>query len=219
MVLQSHFLRNGVIILVFTILLPLSGFWPFSFKPPLASLGGLKTVCSNIHAFLVIGGSKLPTRFKLEDDSMCGVTTGGSDNCEWDCIPLGGGFYSNPECILDCFPKGHCVEKLLQDYLSVGGICGESSFGDQIKEILPTSSKDCEYITIPIGENNVPHNFTISGILKKETLDALYENENCIYDVHRKSSSVYGTISILVYTSSNILAIRNWFFLAAKKQL
>ena len=44
---------------------------------------------------------------------MCGVTTGGSENCEWDCIPLGGGFYSNPECLLDCFPEGHCVKKLL----------------------------------------------------------------------------------------------------------
>ena len=143
---------------------------------------------------------------------MCGVTTGGSENCEWDCIPLGGGFYSNPECLLDCFPEGHCVKKLLSDYLTVGGICAESSFGDQIKDILPATSKECEYITIPIGENNVPHNFTINGILKEETLEALYENENCIYDVHRKSSAVYGTISILVYTSSNIQAIRNWFF-------
>ena len=151
-------------------------------------------------------------RFKLEDDSMCGLTTGGSENCEWDCIPLGGGFYSNPECLLDCFPEGHCVDKLLKDYLTVGGICAESSFGDQIKDILPAASKDCEYITIPIGENNVPHNFTINGILKKETLEALYENETCIFDVHRKSSAVYGTISILVYTSSNIQAIRNWFF-------
>ena len=143
---------------------------------------------------------------------MCGVTTGGSENCEWDCIPRGGGFYSNPECLLDCFPEGHCVKKLLGDYLTVGGICAESSFGDQIKDILPATSKECEYITIPIGENNVPHNFTINGILKEETLEALYENENCIYDVHRKSSAVYGTISILVYTSSNIQAIRNWFF-------
>ena len=36
MVLLSLFLRNRVIILIFTVLLPLSGFWPFSFKPPLA---------------------------------------------------------------------------------------------------------------------------------------------------------------------------------------
>ena len=40
--LLSLFLTNGIIILIFTVFAStLSGFWPFSFKPPLASLGGV----------------------------------------------------------------------------------------------------------------------------------------------------------------------------------
>ena len=43
MALLSLFLQNGVIILISLFLLPLSGFWPFSFKPPRAALGGVIT--------------------------------------------------------------------------------------------------------------------------------------------------------------------------------
>ena len=41
---------------------------------------------------------------RLEDDEFCGITTGGKENCEWDCIPSSSkqGIYLNPECMLDC---------------------------------------------------------------------------------------------------------------------
>ena len=48
-------------------------------------------------------------KYRLEDDPMCGVTTGGSEECFWDCelelTEIGIIIASNPECLFDCFPK------------------------------------------------------------------------------------------------------------------
>merc|ERR1712227_529097 len=45
---------------------------------------------------------------KLENDAMCGITTGGQDECWWDCMiisesVLAGQAITNPECMKDCF--------------------------------------------------------------------------------------------------------------------
>merc|ERR1712223_1254657 len=45
---------------------------------------------------------------KLENDAMCGITTGGQDECWWDCMIISGSEVSgqaitNPECLRDCF--------------------------------------------------------------------------------------------------------------------
>lgn len=48
-----------------------------------------------------------PMRHKLENDQMCGITTGGSVDCIWDCdvaIGRNGPIITTPECLMDCFP-------------------------------------------------------------------------------------------------------------------
>merc|ERR1712223_2096606 len=45
---------------------------------------------------------------KLENDAMCGITTGGQDEGWWDCMIISGSEVSgqaitNPECLRDCF--------------------------------------------------------------------------------------------------------------------
>ena len=63
-----------------------------------------------------------PKRYKLEDDPMCGIATGGSDDCFWDCeieMVNNGPIISTPECLLDCFPKviflsSHNLKRQLQ---------------------------------------------------------------------------------------------------------
>ena len=50
----------------------------------------------------------LSKRYVLGDDPMCGLTTGGMDDCFWECevTPTGDGpLITNPECLLNCFPK------------------------------------------------------------------------------------------------------------------
>ena len=46
-------------------------------------------------------------RPRLESDAMCGVTTGGREECYWDCglfnDPYLGVLVNNPECLLDCY--------------------------------------------------------------------------------------------------------------------
>ena len=46
-------------------------------------------------------------RPRLESEAMCGVTTGGREECYWDCglfnDPYLGVLVNNPECLLDCY--------------------------------------------------------------------------------------------------------------------
>ena len=46
----------------------------------------------------------------LENDPMCGITTGGKEECFWDCEinskGIGNGpIITSPECLLDCFSE------------------------------------------------------------------------------------------------------------------
>ena len=53
--------------------------------------------------------SRQEKRYKLEDDPMCGLTTGGREDCYWDCNIITDRYYrklvTNPECLLDCYSK------------------------------------------------------------------------------------------------------------------
>ena len=152
------------------------------------------------------------TRAKLEDDPLCGITTGGRENCEWDCetvhyVDL---IYRNPKCFLDCFEKDHCVTKILLDYIEAGGLCKRNSFHDQFDrndKILP-KTVDCQTQTI---NGDI---YTTNGIFRQETLESIYENETCIFDVHRASPAIFNTVSYLVYTSSDLRAYRYWAYFA-----
>ena len=67
-------------------------------------------------------------QYQLEDDPMCGITTGGKAECEWDCeVAFGESLigivftkFTNPQCLKDCFPTSHCVNMLLDDISSDG---------------------------------------------------------------------------------------------------
>ena len=57
-------------------------------------------------------GKQIRPKYKLENDPMCGVPTGGMEECFWDCevdgpneISPNGPIITAPECLLDCFPE------------------------------------------------------------------------------------------------------------------
>ena len=95
--------------------------------------------CAELSCFICfISEFKDSKRYKLENDTKCGVTTGGEEECYWDCrkhgyhkeyVDLVQDFafaaivYSNPECMRDCFPQNHCMHTLLDFYSFNGGIC------------------------------------------------------------------------------------------------
>ena len=148
----------------------------------------------------------------MENDNVCGITTGGEENCEWDCIPsLGSSYYQNPECLIDCFEANHCAVEAINDYKAANGICIGSSFGDLGATVYPTSTKECDYTTLP---SNIT--YTTRGIFSENTLELLIQNETCIYDVHRKSPVVYNTFQLLVYTSSDLTAFQYWYYFSGK---
>ena len=73
--------------------------------------------------------SQPAARQTLENDPQCGLTTGGQEECYWDClriflrgtVPVA----ENSECLMDCFPEDHCALFLLEDYSTEGGICAQ----------------------------------------------------------------------------------------------
>ena len=106
---------------------------------------------------------------------MCGLTTGGNENCEWDCIngnyEVGGiqiasSLYSNIECLRDCFSEeDHCVVKVLNDFENAGGICGESYFSSQ-QNTFPTTENECKYTEVT-NVNGVTISLTTEGIFSE----------------------------------------------------
>ena len=51
---------------------------------------------------------KMFPKYKLKNDLMCGRTTGGQDDCIWDCEVVetqDGPRITNPLCLRDCFPQ------------------------------------------------------------------------------------------------------------------
>ena len=62
-------------------------------------------------------GDLLTPRYKLENDPKCGITTGGQDECYWDCVTT-----TNPE---NFDTHSFYFNKVLEDYA-----CLQDCYGD-----------------------------------------------------------------------------------------
>ena len=91
---------------------------------------------------------------------MCGLVTGGSDECWWTCHsqlvenPSNPGlfypFITDPYCLAECYPADHCLSLLLEDYKAAGGICRGSFLDKLAPGLFPVSNKSCElYVNDP----------------------------------------------------------------------
>ena len=152
----------------------------------------------------------------MEDDPVCGLTTGGDKNCEWDCysryysVP----YYSNPECLLDCFEDNTCGKRAIQEYIEAGGLCGGSSSYDLFFNYGNISPNiECQYVTIDVNGNMLE--FTTAGIFSQDTLKLLQEDE-CILDVYKKSPKLSNTFAYLMYTSSDLETNYRWSYFYAR---
>ena len=153
------------------------------------------------------------SREKLENDPMCGITTGGRTECNWDCNIVETSsniFIDNPECYDDCFPQDHCISLLLQDYKNAGGQCEEDS-------AYPVStSVTCELGTLdfdptkPIEELICllrGKNRTV-GICSEKTEEALM-TDGCYLDAFQKEF-LFGSITSLIYDSCTQQVTDSW---------
>jgi len=103
---------------------------------------------------------------KLENHPMCGRTTGGKEECWWDCEigqqhqPWKEGGLANPGCLLDCGEQIHpCISSLIRDLLDNGVCCNahlyddmeqndDCSFDDEMKILKGTCSEATEELLI-----------------------------------------------------------------------
>lgn len=149
----------------------------------------------------------------MEDDPFCGLTTGGSENCEWDCEHdyYAVAYYAPPECMLDCFEDNTCGKKAIQEYIDVGGVCHESSAYNLFPSYYHNQlNAECQYATLDVN-GTLMLTFTTVGIFSQETLSLLNEDE-CIRDVYKKSPKLANTFAWLVYTSSDLPTYSKWYF-------
>ena len=150
---------------------------------------------------------------------MCGVTTGGRSECDWDCNieeTSSDVFIGNPECFDDCFPQENCITLFLQDYKDAGGICSENTllnpdaFPISTTVMCELGDYDYNYYQYDNGdeynfEDFIPNvcldiglNRT-KGICSEETEVELMK-DSCYFDAISKPY-LFGTFSSMIYNS------------------
>ena len=147
----------------------------------------------------------------LENDPQCGLTTGGQEECYWDCqrfylaVYLQGTVAQNPECVADCFPEDHCAFSLLEDYSTAGGICAEGLFqyDAEIPNPWPLSSTSCTAV-------NTPPTLT-GGLCRPQTEAKLLMDDDCLSTISQMPSIIYYTIFNLVLNMCNDNVFQHWY--------
>lgn len=133
-------------------------------------------------------------KHRLENDQMCGLTTGGSEECWWTCDVryledgevLGQLKYYpyhplilNPSCLSGCYPENHCLSSLLDDYEAAGGICPGSNLDKTFPGMFQVSNKSCG--------------------CSERTQELLRDRWNCIYPLKSQKDSIFDTAYRLVW--------------------
>ena len=141
-------------------------------------------------------------RERLQNDPMCGLTTGGREECWWSCTirraehqsnpGLVFQFIVNPSCLAQCFPPDHCLNSLLEDYQTAGGVCSGSYLDRFYPELYPVSDQSCE-LHDPPEDSHVKR-----GLCSNRTEELLRDQESCIQPIWRQKSTIYSTISYII---------------------
>ena len=116
----------------------------------------------------------------LQDHPMCGIPTGGKDECWWSCSKIYASspgdfgitldfsliYIVDPFCLEKCFPDDSCFSSLLNDYKIAGGVC-KGSFPD-ILGFLNASDLPCSGFETAFGFLSVTQ-----GLCSPETLSQI----------------------------------------------
>lgn len=141
---------------------------------------------------------------------MCGLVTGGSEECWWDCHTQireftwrpGNGlewlvYISNPSCLEDCYPPDHCLSSLLADYKTAGGVCKGSFLDIRFPGLYPVSELPCELYE----DDDFYYDFEIrTGLCSQQTEELLLHQENCIHPLASQTFDIWQTTDSLIYS-------------------
>ena len=154
---------------------------------------------------------------------MCGKTTGGMEECIWDCERLNFEFnsttvesvvssvltgvtFKNPLCLEDCFDQDHCVTKLFEDYKVAGGVCDGAAVIEGVEDYEFAEEGTC--IVFPGPE--VYSNVIVKGICSEETEAALMDPK-CIYDAGSRGPTYWETLWRLITLTCRSEVGLKWF--------
>ena len=134
----------------------------------------------------------------LEDDPQCGLTTGGKEECIWDCEAINfetsstvssvqtGVTFKNALCLEDCFEEDHCITMLFNDYKKEGGVCDGVALIEGVEDYTFAPEGTCN-VTIQINQ----------GVCSPETEVALLD-PRCIYDAGSRDPTFWQTLVRLI---------------------
>ena len=149
------------------------------------------------------------SRYTLDNDPQCGVSSRGRAECDWDCeaklaTAESGAMFKHPECLDDCFPPDHCITKFIEDFKRAGGVCqgspGTWFCNPECNFYKPSTNTACT-IENPLSEDppfmGAPSAIIVEGICSDDTEEAL-TTEQCVFDTFEKSPVIYNTIWRLI---------------------
>ena len=149
-------------------------------------------------------------RHRLENDPMCGLVTGGREECWWDCHTEIREFtwrpweeaefvvhITNPSCLEDCYPPDHCLSSLLADYKAAGGVCQGSFLDVTFPGLYPVSDKPCELHE----DDGYYYDYEVrTGLCSQQTEELLLDQENCIHPLVSQTFDIWQTTDDLIYS-------------------
>lgn len=158
---------------------------------------GVAFVAANL--FLAI--ALKPERHKLENDAMCGVTTGGEPECYFDCISTFNlkepsvRLIKDLSCLEDCFKDDigkKCLRNLITD-VEDKGVCnvGSNTGVNPGAGVYEANSSCTQYSPNPLQPN------IISGTCGEETENALLADE-CRQFIRQQPPIILNTATELI---------------------
>ena len=145
----------------------------------------------------------------LVNDPLCGLTTGGREECWWSCeiskLEQYGRsqflhFVNNPTCLESCYPEIHCLSSVLAEFRSAGGICPGSRADVQYPGLFQVSNRSCEmYKPEDWPPESQPKGYEIKkGFCSERTKALLSDQENCVRPIWSLKQSIFVSVDLLI---------------------
>ena len=160
---------------------------------------------------------------------MCGITTGGREDCFWDCevesTGVGKGLLlTPPECLLDCFSKVYFTSVRYQNCLTI--YFQNSCFYHLIKDFkkkgicngfdnpanFPTSwcKTKPKFVNLGINSFGLPKFKTIiNGVCSKRT-EKLLQRKECEFVLNQQSNIIYKSLLFLLLSMCRSEIYKQW---------
>ena len=134
---------------------------------------------------------------------MCGITTGGREECWWDCqIFITGAnarpgeyssIFNNLDCLEDCPTPNGCLNSLLEDYRAAGGICRDSFLDTTYPGLYPVSDTSCK----------IEEGIISKGLCSARTQKLLANRKNCINPLFSEKIEILRTVNDVIQSLCN----------------